>query len=70
VLAALLRADILTVGYGFQIEMTTRAIRLGFRVVEVPIVFSDRTLGRSKMSGAIVREALIGVWRLRRTLAQ
>jgi dolichol-phosphate mannosyltransferase len=52
-------------GYSFQIELTYRAIRAGMRVVEVPIVFSERTLGQSKMSGAIVREALAMVWRLR-----
>ncbi|MEO5711738.1 MAG: polyprenol monophosphomannose synthase [Nocardioidaceae bacterium] len=59
-------------GYCFQIENTWRATRLGLRVVEVPIVFTDRTVGSSKMSGAIVAEALLRVifWRwqqLRRT---
>jgi dolichol-phosphate mannosyltransferase len=68
-LEALPLGEILTAGYGFQIEMTARAIRLGFRAVEVPITFRERTLGRSKMSGRIFREALIGVWRLRRVLA-
>ncbi len=68
VLEALPLDRIFTAGYGFQIEMTVRAQRLGFRVVEVPITFTDRTLGQSKMSGAIVREALVGVWKLRRTL--
>lgn len=68
VLEALPLSDIVTAGYGFQIEMTARAIRMGFRVVEVPIVFTDRTLGTSKMSGHIVGEALVGVWKLRRTL--
>lgn len=48
-------------GYGFQVEMTYRAIQLGFRVVEVPIVFRDRRAGSSKMDGAIVAEA---VWRV------
>lgn len=52
-------------GYGFQIEMTYRAIRRGLRVVEVPITFVDRRVGQSKMSGGIVTEALVGVWRLR-----
>jgi dolichol-phosphate mannosyltransferase len=65
VLAALPLSEILTVGYGFQVEMTARAIRQGFRVVEVPIVFRERTRGRSKMSGKIFREALVMVWRLR-----
>lgn len=57
-------------GYGFQIEMTYRALRLGFRVKEVPILFTDRTLGESKMSGHIVIEAATLVpalrWRLGR----
>jgi dolichol-phosphate mannosyltransferase len=48
-------------GYAFQIELTYRAKRAGFRVVEVPIVFADRTRGRSKMSRAIVLEA---IWRV------
>jgi dolichol-phosphate mannosyltransferase len=52
-------------GYAFQIEMTFRAIRRGFRVVEVPIVFVDRTEGTSKMSHAIVAEAMLKVPRLR-----
>jgi dolichol-phosphate mannosyltransferase len=48
-------------GYAFQVEMTYRAIRRGFTVEEVPIVFSERRAGSSKMSGAIVAEA---VWRV------
>ncbi len=48
-------------GYAFQIELTYRARRNGFRVVEVPIVFSDREVGHSKMSRAIVAEA---VWKV------
>lgn len=52
-------------GYGFQIEMSFRAWRRGFRIKEIPIVFVDRTVGDSKMSGAIVREAIGMVWRLR-----
>jgi dolichol-phosphate mannosyltransferase len=55
-------------GYGFQIEMTYRALLLGFRVCEVPIIFTDRELGQSKMSGAIVVEAATLVPRLRRRL--
>ena len=51
-------------GYSFQIEMTHKIWRQGMKVVEVPIIFTDRFLGRSKMSGHIVREALIMVWRL------
>jgi dolichol-phosphate mannosyltransferase len=52
-------------GYAFQIETTYRAIRAGFEVVEVPIVFSDRTAGHSKMSRAIVLEAIARVPALR-----
>jgi dolichol-phosphate mannosyltransferase len=52
-------------GYAFQIEMSTRAARRGFRIVEIPIVFVDRTDGVSKMSQSIVREAIWMVWRLR-----
>jgi dolichol-phosphate mannosyltransferase len=48
-------------GYAFQIEMTYRALRAGFRVVEVPILFSDRTHGHSKMSRAIFLEAVARV---------
>ncbi|HEX3243231.1 MAG TPA: polyprenol monophosphomannose synthase [Solirubrobacterales bacterium] len=48
-------------GYAFQVELTYRAIRLGFDVVEVPIVFRDRRAGSSKMGGAIVAEA---IWRV------
>ncbi|MGV3774333.1 MAG: polyprenol monophosphomannose synthase [Verrucomicrobiales bacterium] len=51
-------------GYSFQIEMTHKIWRQGMRVAEVPIVFTDRFLGRSKMSRKIVREALLMVWRL------
>lgn len=52
-------------GYAFQIEMSFRAWKKGFRIVEVPIVFVDRTEGTSKMSKSIVREAIWMVWRLR-----
>jgi dolichol-phosphate mannosyltransferase len=52
-------------GYGFQIEMTFRALRNAFRVVEVPIKFVDRRVGQSKMSGTIFFEALTLVWELR-----
>ena len=54
-------------GYAFQIELTFRALRRGFRVVEVPIVFVDRRVGQSKMSKRIVLEALRKVWSIRRT---
>ncbi|HET8894662.1 MAG TPA: polyprenol monophosphomannose synthase [Gaiellaceae bacterium] len=52
-------------GYAFQIETTYRALRAGFRVVEIPIHFSDRTVGQSKMSRAIVLEAVARVPALR-----
>ena len=52
-------------GYAFQIEMSFRAVRKGFRITEIPIVFVYRTDGVIKMSGAIVREAVWMVWRLR-----
>jgi dolichol-phosphate mannosyltransferase len=65
--AELLRAmEIETVradGYAFQIEMTYRATRLKARIAEVPISFVDREMGKSKMSGAIVVEALLLVTR-------
>ncbi len=48
-------------GYAFQIEMKFTAWTLGFRVKEVPIIFTDRTLGTSKMSGGIFTEAMMGV---------
>ena len=52
-------------GYAFQIETTYRALRAGFRVIEVPIVFTDREVGRSKMSRGIVLEAIARVPALR-----
>ncbi|WP_419162021.1 polyprenol monophosphomannose synthase [Candidatus Palauibacter sp.] len=52
-------------GYTFQIEMNFRAWKKGFTLGEVPIVFTDRVAGQSKMSGAIVREAVWRVWALR-----
>jgi dolichol-phosphate mannosyltransferase len=52
-------------GYAFQIETTYRALRAGFRVVEIPITFADREVGGSKMSRAIVAEAIWKVPRLR-----
>ena len=52
-------------GYAFQIEMSYRAWKRGFRLVEIPIIFFDRTEGVSKMSKKIFREAIWMVWRLR-----
>jgi dolichol-phosphate mannosyltransferase len=51
-------------GYSFQIEVTHKIWRQGLKVVEVPIIFTDRFLGKSKMTGNIIREALWMVWRL------
>lgn len=53
------------VGYAFQIEMKFRACKYGFNITEVPIVFTDRTAGTSKMSGGIFFEAAFGVIRLK-----
>ncbi|HPX33475.1 MAG TPA: polyprenol monophosphomannose synthase [Bacteroidales bacterium] len=53
------------IGYAFQIEMKLTASKLGFNVVEVPIVFTDRTVGTSKMTKGIFREAVLGVIKLR-----
>lgn len=65
VLEAIDLNDVRSNGYAFQIEMSFRAFRKGFRLVEIPIVFVDRTEGESKMSKQIVREAVWMVWRLR-----
>jgi len=53
------------VGYAFQIEMKYTAVKLGFNVVEVPIIFTDRTEGTSKMNKSIFKEAIFGVMQLR-----
>lgn len=52
-------------GYGFQIEMKYRAYKKGLKITEVPIVFTDRTQGESKMSGGIIKEAIFGVINLK-----
>lgn len=53
------------VGYGFQIEMKFRAYCKKFKIVEIPIIFTDRTKGHSKMSGAIISEAVFGVIKMK-----
>lgn len=53
------------IGYAFQIEMKFTAVKLGYKVVEVPIIFTDRTEGTSKMNKSIFREAIFGVMQLR-----
>ncbi len=57
-------ASVRSNGYSFQIEMTHRLWRDGFKVAEVPITFADRTVGHSKMAGSIINEAFWMVWRL------
>lgn len=52
-------------GYAFQIEMTFKAYKKGFKIIEIPIIFTDRFHGTSKMSKKIVREAVLMVWKLR-----
>jgi dolichol-phosphate mannosyltransferase len=63
--------DVASQGYCFQVDWAWRAVRAGARVAEVPITFTEREFGRSKMSGSIVREALVRVtvWGLRDRLA-
>ena len=53
------------IGYAFQIEMKFTAWKYGFKIVEVPIIFTDRTEGTSKMSGNIIKEAALGVIELK-----
>jgi dolichol-phosphate mannosyltransferase len=65
VLEAIDLEDIRSNGYAFQIEMNFRAWRKGFRIKEIPITFADRLAGASKMSKAIVREAVGMVWKLK-----
>jgi dolichol-phosphate mannosyltransferase len=63
--------DVASQGYCFQVDWAWRAVRAGARVSEVPITFTERAFGRSKMSGSIVREALVRVtvWGLQDRLA-
>ncbi|MEM9679543.1 MAG: polyprenol monophosphomannose synthase [Bacteroidota bacterium] len=49
------------IGYAFQIEMKFKAYKRGFKIVEIPVIFTDRTRGKSKMSGGIISEAIFGV---------
>jgi dolichol-phosphate mannosyltransferase len=68
VLEALDLTAVRSTGYAFQIELTYRALKQGFTVREVPIVFEDRRVGQSKMSRRIFVEALTMVWKLRFTV--
>ncbi|MCE3279611.1 MAG: glycosyl transferase [Bacteroidetes bacterium] len=65
VLKAINFEDIKFIGYAFQIEMKYIAYKLGFKVVEVPITFTDRVEGASKMSKGIFKEAILGVLKMR-----
>ena len=65
VLSALPLDEVRFVGYAFQIEMKYRAWKKGFKLKEVPIRFTDRVAGSSKMSTGIVNEAMKGVWKMR-----
>ena len=65
VLEAIPLDRVLSEGYAFQIEMSFRAWKKNMRIAEIPIVFVDRTLGESKMSKKIIREAVWKVWKLR-----
>lgn len=65
VLETLLKEPIQFVGYAFQIEMKFKAWKYGFNIVEIPIIFTERAAGASKMSGRIVREAIFGVLQLK-----
>jgi dolichol-phosphate mannosyltransferase len=67
VLEAIDLATVECTGYAFQIELTYRAVRRGFRVRELPITFADRRVGHSKMSRRIVLEAIGKVWSIRRS---
>jgi len=65
VLASLPLDEIQFIGYAFQIEMKYRTWKAGFKITEVPITFIDRTEGVSKMSKGIVKEAMMGVWKMK-----
>ena len=58
--------DIWFIGYAFQIEMKYSTLRTGFKIKEVPVTFTDRVLGQSKMDMSIFKEAFLGVLKLRR----
>lgn len=65
VLEALPLNEIRFIGYAFQIEMKYRSWKKGFKIKEVPITFTDRVLGASKMSKGIIKEAVLGVWKMK-----
>jgi dolichol-phosphate mannosyltransferase len=53
------------VGYAFQIEMKFKAYLKKFKIVEIPVIFTDRTKGKSKMTGSIIYEAVFGVFKMK-----
>jgi dolichol-phosphate mannosyltransferase len=65
VLLSIKPEHIKSVGYGFQIEMKFTTWKLGYKIIEIPIIFTDRKLGASKMTGGIFNEALWGVLRMK-----
>ena len=65
VLLAIDLDSIAAAGYAFQMEMTFRTIKKGFKVAEIPIIFPDRTQGESKLVGGIFWESLGIPWRIR-----
>ena len=72
VLEKLALDEVMSHGYCFQIDLAWRTVQAGFDVVEVPITFTEREIGESKMSGSVIREAflLVGLWGLRRRVEQ
>lgn len=72
VLEKLALDDVASTGYCFQIDLAWRTVKAGYRLAEVPITFTEREVGESKMSGSIVREAVVQVagWGLRRRAEQ
>ncbi len=65
VLKKILQEPIKFIGYAFQIEMKFKAWKYGFKIKEIPIIFTDRTAGSSKMSKGIIKEAILGVIRMK-----
>jgi dolichol-phosphate mannosyltransferase len=65
VLESIRLKEIRFIGYAFQIEMKFTAWKLGFKIIEVPIIFTDRTRGTSKMSSSIFKEAVLGVLKMK-----
>ena len=53
------------VGYAFQIEMKFKAYLRKFKIIEIPVIFTDRTKGESKLSGSIISEAIFGVFKMK-----